>query len=76
MCRHTCVITCGNCNVTLFAHASPARFRDQQLADVLESAYNMTRCEYLRAVQSLAAGATAWQQYEVALYGLRAVHLM
>jgi hypothetical protein len=51
------------------------RFRDQQLTDVLESAYGMMRLEYLAAVMQLSQAAATWQQYEVSLYALRAVHL-
>ena len=35
----------------------------------------MMRTAFLSAVQSLMCTATTWQQYEVALYGLRAVSL-
>lgn len=56
-------------------HCLYHRFRDQQLLEVLESAYGMMRNDYLLTVQSLQGTASSWQQYEVALYGIRAVSI-
>ncbi|GAX80410.1 hypothetical protein CEUSTIGMA_g7849.t1 [Chlamydomonas eustigma] len=52
------------------------RFRDQHLLEVLESAYGMLRSEYLHVMYRMAMTATTWQQYEVGLYGLRAVSVV
>jgi len=57
---------------TIFWHHS-FRFRDQQLLEVLESAYGMMRNDCLISLQALLGAASSWQQYEVALYGIRAV---
>ena len=70
--------------VTGFSHyphtpSSPLhcpRLRDVQLVEVLESAYGMMRNALLSAVHCLMGSAPSWQQYEVALYGLRAVSVM
>jgi hypothetical protein len=49
------------------------RFREQIIADALDTCYGLLRTQYLVAVANHMAAADTWQKAEVCLFALRSV---